>query len=151
MNSFLSRDRLLQGPWSAFERAIVRYYLHIGSISVYYTGGPGDKGCDIFVIDENENRIVVQCKFTISDNPAGKSGIDDLRRGCFEYSANKGILCINSRSISSSAQKEIDELISLGLEIDTLTYHKLLKMGREIPLYSQNLFLKTRLFVITFL
>ena len=52
MSGFLSRDRLLQGPWSAFERAIVRYYLHIGSISVYYTGGPGDKGCDIFVLDE---------------------------------------------------------------------------------------------------
>ena len=136
MSGFLSRDRLLQGPWSAFERAIVRYYLHIGSISVYYTGGPGDKGCDIFVLDENGDKIVVQCKFTISDKPAGKSGIDDLRRGCFEYSANKGILCINSRSISQSAQNEIDELISLGLEIDTLAYHQLLKMGKDISLYS---------------
>ena len=138
MSGFLGRDRLSLGPWSAFERALVRYFLHIGSKSVYYTGGPGDKGCDIYVLDSDGNKTVVQCKFTITDKPAGGTGVDDLRRACFDYSSNKGFLCVNSRNISLDAEKKIEDLRELGLHIEIWKYHALLSLSEDISEYSKQ-------------
>ena len=138
MSGFLGRNRLSVGPWSAFERALVRYFLHIGSKSVYYTGGPGDKGCDIYALDSYGNKTVIQCKFTITDKQADGKGVDDLRRACFEYSSNKGILCVNSRSISLEAEKKIEDLRELGLDIEIWKYHTLLNHSKEITDYSKQ-------------
>ncbi len=138
MNGFLSRQRLIHGPWSAFERAVVRLCLHTGHPEVHYTGGPGDKGCDIFVVTKEKEKLVIQCKFTITDKPAGKGGVDDLRRACFEYDANRGLLCVNSRQLSPGAKEDLETLISMGFSMDLWKYHDFIRKSKEIPEYSEH-------------
>ena len=42
MTGFFSRDRLINGPWQAFERAIARLLIHKGWEVAEVIGGSGD-------------------------------------------------------------------------------------------------------------
>jgi superfamily II DNA or RNA helicase len=134
--SFLGRERLLFGPWSAFERAFVRYFLHLGYPQVEYTGGPGDKGCDILVVSEDLKKRVIQCKFSYSSKPANKSGVDDLQRACISYDADGGILCINSKTLAPSAYEKLQSLNDEGFNLDLWRWKEIKHKMEYLPEYS---------------
>ena len=102
---------------------VVRLFLHLGYPQVEYTGGPGDKGCDIFVITEDLEKMVIQCKFTHTESDAKIEGVEDIQRACEAYDSNIGLLCINNRILSQAAKELLDAMNSLGYEVDYWNYH----------------------------
>ena len=133
--TFLGKERLLHGPWSAFERCFVRYFLHLGYLQVEYTGGPGDKGCDIFVVSKGLQKKVIQCKFSYSINTATKSGVEDLERACIAYDADSGILCINSKALAPSAIKKMEELNDDGFNLELWKWKEISRKMKYLPKY----------------
>lgn len=138
MSLFLGLERLVRGPWSAFERACVRLFLHKGYQQVSYTGGPGDKGCDIFGITPkpDSERMVIQCKFTETTNAASKEGVEDLQRACDHYDTDIGLLIINNKLLAPIAVSMLDSLIEEGYALSYWKRKDVLKEMRGLPIYS---------------
>lgn len=137
MVGFLSRERLAYGPWSAFERMVVRLFLHLGSPQVEYTGGPGDKGCDTLVVTKEMEKMVIQSKFTHTEKDATKEGVVDIQRACIAYEANKGLLCINNRSLAPGGSDLMRELNEMGFNVELWKYHDFRRISKNLNLYSE--------------
>ena len=77
--SFMSVERIIDGPWDVFEKTILRLLIHTGWKQVIHTGRSGDMGADIIGIDTTGKKVVLQCKFKRSTTSIGKSAVDELR------------------------------------------------------------------------
>jgi len=135
---FLDEDRLLRGPWQAFERDVARLLMHKGFADVRLVGGPNDGGADILGSLRNE-LWVVQCKFTANTPPPG-SAVGEVVEAARYYGAHR-MMIASSRHPREAFLAAVARYERTGLKVYTATPSLLLKWARECPEYC--LFRKT--------
>lgn len=135
--SFLSTQRVVNGPWYVFEKTILRLLIHSGWSQVIHTGRAGDKGADIMGIDPRGRKVVVQCKFKRNASGVTYDAVDEIRRACDYYETAFGILATNSR-LSETAVSRIAELRASGYRIVFWDGNKLIQMGEGLQEFSSN-------------
>lgn len=132
--SFLSADRLLEGPWQAFERDVARLFLQNGFKSVRIVGGTGDGGADVLAIHPSGALWVTQCKFTQRGTPS-LAAVDEIINAGRIYGAAKLVIA-TSRPASSGMVRRVEKERSFGLDIELAEPSRLLEWGRLSPEYS---------------
>lgn len=129
---FLNTQRLLKGPWQAFERDVARLLVCNGFEDVRLIGGSGDAGADVLGVKGSE-LWVIQCKFTTNGYPPS-SAVDQVGEAARYYQAER-IYVATSRRIGPAAQASIRRWAALGIEIGVLEPATLLEMARRSPEY----------------
>lgn len=132
--SFLNADRLLGGPWQAFERDVARLFLHNGFRNVRVVGGSGDGGADVLATHTSGALWVTQCKYT-QNGPPSLAAVDEVINAGRIYGATKLVIAI-SRPASSGLVRRVERERGLGLDIELAEPSKLLEWGRLSPEYS---------------
>ena len=132
--SFLSSDRLLEGPWQAFERDVARLYLQNGFRSVRLVGGKGDGGADVLATHASGDLWVTQCKFT-QGSPPPLSAIDEVINAGQVYGAKKLIIA-TSRPASAGLIRRVEHERALGLDVELAEPKRLLEWAKLSPEYS---------------
>jgi superfamily II DNA or RNA helicase len=111
---FLRTERLLSGPWQAFERDVARLLLHNNFYDVRVVGKTGDKGADI--VGENASgNWVVQCKHTTTSYPP-KAAIDEVLEAGSYYKADH-LSIAASRPAGDAFLRKRNDIKNLGLDI----------------------------------
>jgi len=128
--SFLDERRLLNGPWSAFERDVARAFIFAGFHDVRIVGGSGDKGADVVAV-KNGSVWVVQCKFTSTSAPP-KGAVEEVINASRHYGADKLALA-TSRPAGPALLAEIARGEKLGFKVHLLSPERLMKMVRGAP------------------
>jgi superfamily II DNA or RNA helicase len=129
---FLDRERLMHGPWRAFERDTARLMLANGFDDVRIVAGSGDHGADVLGV-KNGELWVCQCKFTARSAPA-KKAIGEVVKAAQVYGAERMLVAV-SRVPSSGFQEELNRFKRQGLNVEVATPAKLLNMMRLTPEY----------------
>ena len=135
--SFMSVERIIDGPWDVFEKTILRLLIHTGWKQVIHTGRSGDMGADIIGIDTSGKKVVLQCKFKRSTTSIGESGVNELRNACDFYGTAYGIVVTNT-SLSSTALERISQLSASGYKFIYWDGNKLMEMGEKLEQWSTN-------------
>ena len=135
--SFMSVERIIDGPWDVFEKTILRLLIHAGWKQVIHTGRSGDMGADIIGIDTSGKKVVLQCKFKRSTTSIGKSAVDELRNACDFYGTAYGIVVTNT-SLSRTALERISQLSASGYKFIYWDGNKLMKKGENLKQWSAN-------------
>lgn len=135
MRHFLSRERLLQGPWQAFERDIARLLMHADFEDVRVVGGSGDKGADVVGV-KNGEIWVVQCKHTTT-SPPPKQAVEEVVDACTHYGAQRMVLA-TSRPIGGGVQAEIDRYRRIGVNVDVLDPARLNQFADSVSEYASS-------------
>ena len=74
--SFMSVERIIDGPWDVFEKTVLRLLIHSGWKQIIHTGRTGDMGADIIGIDTSGKKVILfvnrplknfLAKFTFND------------------------------------------------------------------------------------
>lgn len=123
---FLGRERLFNGPWSAFERAIARLLVHKGWKHVAIIGGSGDNGGDIICANEDAE-AVYQVKFRTNGGSVGIEIVNDIKRAMEYYGISRGCVVTNGY-LSKSANNYINNLRKSGYKIAKLEGKDLLEI-----------------------
>ena len=134
--SFLSTDRLLEGPWQAFERDVARLYMQNGFRRVRLVGGKGDGGADVLATHTSEGLWVTQCKFT-QGSPPPVSAVDEVINAGRIYGASKLVIA-TSRPASSGLSRRVARERAAGLNIELAEPNQLLEWGRLSPEYAAD-------------
>jgi superfamily II DNA or RNA helicase len=116
-SGFLSENRLMFGPWQAFERDIARLMMAHNFNDVRLIGGSGDHGGDILAIKEGEV-WVVQCKHTTTSAPT-RQAISEVVSAAQHYNADRMLIAV-SRPLNDPFLAELDRYERLGLKVDVL-------------------------------
>src|SRR5262249_28088051 len=132
MRSFLNEQRLLRGPWQAFERDVARLLLQHSFADVRLVGGTGDRGADILGVRDGK-LWVVQCKFT-TGSPPRIGAVDEVITGGKFYGADK-LRIATSRPASEPLREVIRRQRDLGLDIKLLEPVRLLDWADRAPEY----------------
>lgn len=126
MEGFLSFQRIVDGPWAAFERAVGRLLYHLDFTDVRLIGGAHDHGGDILAL-RREERWVFQCKWT-GKSPVGETAIQEVLRAAAVYRADRPVVVTNNR-LSPAALKYRDQLALGGdLRVDVIEGEPLLQL-----------------------
>ena len=133
LEPFLNEQRILEGPWQAFERDVARLLVCNGFDDVRLIGGSGDHGGDVLGV-KNDELWVIQCKFTSNTYPAA-SAIDEVGEAARFYKADR-IYAASSRPVGPATRDAIRRWQSLGITIGTLEPTALLELARRSPEYS---------------
>lgn len=128
--TFLDERRLLDGPWSAFERDVARLLLFTGFQDVRLVGGTGDRGADVLGV-RNGRTWVIQCKFT-SNAPPPKGAVEEVVEASKFYGAEVLAVAV-SRPPSRAFRAEVERFTELGFPVRVLTPGKLLKNVAAAP------------------
>jgi superfamily II DNA or RNA helicase len=129
---FLNTQRLLKGPWQAFERDVARLLLSNGFEDVRLVGGGGDRGADVLGV-KNGELWVVQCKYTSSSYPPA-SAVDEVGEASRYYRADR-IYVAASRRAGPAMREAIRRWEALGIRIGVLEPAALLELARKSPDY----------------
>lgn len=129
---FLDDQRLLSGPWQAFERDVARALLGAGFEDVRVVGGPHDKGADILAV-KNGLTWVVQCKHTTSSTPP-KDAVEQVVDAGRFYEADR-MAVATSRLPGQSFLREVDRFKRLGIDVEFLGPDRLQDLANRIPEY----------------
>jgi len=129
---FIGEQRLLRGPWQAFERDTARLLLHLGFSDVRLVGGSGDKGADVLGV-KNGELWVMQCKY--SSGPPPTHAVAEVVNAAAHYSASK-LAVVLSRPVTASIQAEIERYRRLGIEVDVIDSGRVLNLVRKSPEYA---------------
>lgn len=105
---FLGKERIIHGPWQAFERAIARLLVHNGWEHVAIIGRSGDNGGDI-IAASGKSEVVYQVKFRSNGGAIGREIIEDIKRAMEYYKIEFGCVVTNGY-LSKGA---VDYLIKL--------------------------------------
>jgi superfamily II DNA or RNA helicase len=133
--SFMSSDRLLEGPWQAFERDVARLYVQNNFLNVQIVGGSGDGGADVLATHRATGGLwVTQCKFTQGNSPP-LTAVDEVIEAGRIYGAAKLIVAV-SRPASSGMLHRIQRERSIGLDIELAEPKRLLEWARLSPEYA---------------
>jgi superfamily II DNA or RNA helicase len=132
---FLSRARLLHGPWQAFERDIARLMLSNGFSDVRIVGGTGDRGGDVLGVQDGVV-WVFQCKHTTS-SPPPKTAIAEVVEAARFYGAKRMVVAV-SRHPSSGFYDEIAKYVRHGLTVEVATSADLMQLMESSPEYAPS-------------
>lgn len=135
LEPFLNTQRLLKGPWQAFERDVARLLICNGFEDVRVVGGSGDAGADVIGV-KNGELWVIQCKFTTGGYPPA-SAIDQVGEAARFYRADR-IYVATSRRAGPATQEAIQRWEALGISIGLLEPATLLEMARRSPEYPSS-------------
>lgn len=133
MNGFLNEQRLLHGPWKAFERDVARLLVANGFDDVRIVGGSGDCGGDVLGVQRNE-LWVFQCKHTTVSCPP-KEAIGEVVRAAKFYGAKRMVVA-TSRPPSEGFLQEKDRYERTGLKIQIAAPSNLLTLMAKTPEYA---------------
>ena len=114
---FLHTQRLLRGPWQAFERDVARLLVCNGFDDVRLIGGSGDGGADILGV-KNSELWVIQCKFTTGGYPS-PAAVDQVGEAARYYQADR-LYVATSRRAGPAMQASVRSWAALGLAIGVL-------------------------------
>ena len=129
---FIGEERLLRGPWQAFERDTARLLLHLGFSDVRLVGGSGDKGADVLGV-KNDELWVMQCKY--SSGPPPTHSVSEVVNAAAHYSASK-LAVVLSRPVTASIHGEIERYRRLGIEVDVIDSGRILNLVHRSPEYA---------------
>jgi superfamily II DNA or RNA helicase len=133
--SFLGPDRLLEGPWQAFERDVARLFFQNGFRSVRIVGGHGDGGADVLATHPATGGLwVTQCKFSQAGSPP-LAAIDEVINAGRIYRAEKLLIAV-SRPASPGMIRRVQQERDLGVNIELAEPKKLLDWARLSPEYA---------------
>jgi superfamily II DNA or RNA helicase len=132
---FLDRDRLLLGPWQAFERDTARLMVASGFDDVRIVGGSGDRGADVLGVRGGQ-LWVFQCKHTTTSPPTPKA-VSEVVEAARYYGAHRMIVAV-SRVPGHGFYEEVQRYGRLGLHIEVATPEVLLTLMAEAPEYSSQ-------------
>lgn len=132
---FLNTQRLLRGPWQAFERDVARLLVCNGFEDVRLIGGSGDAGADVLGI-KNAELWVIQCKFTTNGYPS-PTAVDQVGEAARYYQADR-IYVATSRRAGPAMMESVRRWAALGIEIGVLEPATLLEMARRSPEYPPS-------------
>ena len=132
---FLHTQRLLRGPWQAFERDVARLLVCNGFEDVRLIGGSGDAGADVLGV-KNGELWVIQCKFTTNGYPSA-TAVDQVSEAARYYQADR-IYVATSRRSGPAMADSIRRWAALGIEIGVLEPSTLLEMARRSPEYPPS-------------
>jgi superfamily II DNA or RNA helicase len=132
---FLNTQRLLRGPWQAFERDVARLLVCNGFDDVRLIGGSGDAGADVLGVKGGE-LWVIQCKFTTNGYPA-PTAVDQVGEAARYYKADR-IYVATSRQAGPGMAVAVRRWAALGVEIGILEPATLLGMARKSPEYPPS-------------
>jgi hypothetical protein len=88
-----------------------------GYILEEHTGGSGDGGVDLIMIDIQEKRVAIQCKFS-SKKLIGSRVVGEIHKGKDLKKADYGMICSN-RAFTSQCQ---DEAFELGIKLERIAF-----------------------------
>ena len=129
---FLDAQRLLRGPWQAFERDVARLLVCNGFEDVRLIGGSGDAGADVLGV-KNGELWVIQCKFTSNGYPSA-TAVDQVGDAARYYQADR-IYVATSRRVGPAMLASVQRWSALGVMIGVLEPATLLEMARRSPEY----------------
>ena len=133
------KQRLLDGPWPAFERDVARLLGHNGFQDVRLVGGCGDQGADIIAVN-SLGLWILQCKHTTTSAPSIQA-LDEVVNAC-EFYKPDNLCVVVSRPPNETFFRKRDEYSRGGTRIRIWGPTELLKMvdqasqfhiGRIIP------------------
>jgi superfamily II DNA or RNA helicase len=127
---FLSLQRLINGPWQAFERAIARLLTHKGWEICDIVAGSGDKGADI-IASHNGVEKIFQVKFSENNTPLSVDIVGDVKRALEFYGISAGV-CVSNRPLGEHQERKLQILNDQGYRIEKLTGKSLLDSYNEI-------------------
>lgn len=133
LEPFLNEQRILKGPWQAFERDVARLLVCNGFEDVRLVGGSGDHGGDVLGV-KNGELWVIQCKFTSNAYPSA-SAVDEVGEAARFYQADR-IYVASSRPVGPATYEAIRRWQALGITIGALEPVQLLELARRSPEYS---------------
>ena len=125
-DAFINEQRLLEGPWQAFERDIARLLMFKGFEDVRLVGGPGDKGADVLGVRGGE-LWVWQCKHTRTQFPP-KDAVHEVYEAARHYGAQRMALAV-SRQPNDAFNDEVARYRNQGFRIDVVTPQTLLQLA----------------------
>lgn len=131
--AFLDAERLLKGPWQAFERDVARLLVCNGFEDVRLVAGSGDHGADVLGV-KNGELWVIQCKFTTGGYPSA-SAVNEVGEAARFYKAER-IYVASSRRAGPATYEAIKRWKALGIDIGVLDPAMLLELARRSPAYS---------------
>lgn len=132
---FLDEQRLIKGPWQAFERDVARLMIMNAFEDVRLIGGSGDHGADVLGV-KNGKIWVIQCKYTAGGYPSA-TAVDEVADAARFYRADR-IFVATSRPVGPATHTAISRWKALGVNIELLQPSNLLQMARVTPEYSQS-------------
>lgn len=132
---FLNAQRLLKGPWQAFERDVARLLVCNSFEDVRLIGGSGDAGADVLGV-KNGELWVIQCKFTSNGYPSA-TAIDQVGEAARYYQADR-IYVATSRRVGPAMLESVRRWGALGVTIGVLEPATLLEMARRSPEYPPS-------------
>lgn len=130
---FLNEQRLLRGPWQAFERDVARLLLANGFDDVRIVGGSGDHGGDILGTRLGE-LWVWQCKHTTTAPPPS-SAVSEVVEAARYYKAQRMVIA-TSRPPGDSFNDEKARYERMGLKIQVADPALLFRLMETTPEYS---------------
>lgn len=130
---FLSEQRLLRGPWQAFERDVARLLLANGFEDVRIVGGSGDKGADVLGVQRGK-LWVFQCKHTTT-TPPPKDAIGEVVEAAKFYGADR-LVVATSRPPGEAFLAEKQRYERTGLTVDVAEPRILMSMMANTPEYA---------------
>jgi hypothetical protein len=130
---FLSTERLLLGPWQAFERDVARLLIANGFDDVRIVAGTGDHGGDVLGV-KNRELWVFQCKHT-SNSAASREAVAEVVNAAEFYGASHMVVA-TSRPASTSLLEEKNRYLRRGLEVHIAGPDVLLNQMASTPEYS---------------
>ena len=138
MTGFFSRDRLINGPWQAFERAIARLLIHKGWEVAEVIGGSGDKGADVIAIT-GDREVLYQAKFSSRNKNISVPIVDEVKNAMEFYNVNEGV-CASNRNLSFGQKKRLKELTAeeQGYNIKSFTGNSILESFEKLPEWVEN-------------
>ncbi len=132
---FLSEQRLLLGPWQAFERDIARLLTANGFDDVRIVGGTGDRGGDVLGAKDGELWIF-QCKHT-SRTPPPRDAIAQVVEAARYYGADRMVVA-TSRPPNDPFNDEKARYERTGLKIQVADPSVLLGLMARTPEYPRT-------------
>ncbi len=133
MEGFFTIDRLIDGPWQAFERAIARHLLHAGWDLAEIVGGTGDMGADV-IASRNGKDVIIQSKFSSINKPLSINVVDEIKNAMQFYDIDQGIIMSN-RNLSARQKARMQELNrpEQGFKISSMTGQTIISSFNKLP------------------
>ena len=131
--NFITKERLREGTWQAFERILARYLEHMGCSEVEVVGGTGDGGADIVALFKGQ-RWVVQAKYR-SGGVIGKDATDEGINALRSYEADTCFVVTN-QDFSKTALEHHAALLRQGFDCRLWSGDTLQKFGTLMHEFS---------------
>ncbi len=135
MSNFIGIERLMYGPWQAFERAIFRLFVHSGFQDCRLVGGPGDKGADVLGV-KNGKLWVAQAKYRRNTISLDRTCVEEVVQAINSYSPNEVVVVSNQLFQQDSYKAAKKFSATTGIPIRLWPGNILLEWSRTLPNFT---------------